>query len=114
MNAPRTKLKFLGLIALTLAGCAAGQAPRPTNEVQITGVLTRRGGQIEAFWGVRNTSREGGKLWHLEAKNASINEQLIRFQQKTVRVTGEATGDAVNAASLLPVLRILKIELVTQ
>jgi hypothetical protein len=88
--------------------------PPPTNEVQITGTLTKRGGQIEAFWGVRDTSRVGGKLWRLDATNASITEQLTRFQQQSVRVTGEAISDAANSASPFPVLRVLKIELVAQ
>jgi hypothetical protein len=114
MNTHRCKLHLLGLIALSLTGCAAGQS---ANTITITGALTRRGTQMGAFWGVRDTSREGGKLWQLEVpsdeKSASITEQLTRFQQKTVRITGEAESDAANAASPFPVLRVLKIELVT-
>lgn len=113
MNTDRNKLKLLGLIALSLAGCAAGRMP-PHDEVQIAGVLTKRGGQIEAFWGVRDTSRADGKLWRLETQNASITEQLTRFQQQSVRVTGEAISDVANSASPFPVLRVLKIELATQ
>ncbi len=115
MNTHRRKLHLLGLIALSLTGCAAGQS---ANTITITGVLTRRGTQLGAFWGVRDTSRPDGKLWQLEApqneQNAPIIEQLTRFQQRTVRVTGEITGDATNAASPFPTLRILKIELVAQ
>jgi hypothetical protein len=119
MNTTRIKLKILGLvllsIAFSLAGCAAGQAPMPqANTLEITGVLTKRGAQIESFWGVRDTSREGGKLWQLETQSASIAEQLTRFRQKTVRVTGEAATETSNATSPFPVLRVLKIELVTQ
>lgn len=114
MSIQRTKLKLLGVIVLGLAGCAAGRLPPPANEVQITGVLTKRGSQIEAFWGVRDTSRADGKLWRLDTTNASITEQLTRFQQQTVRVTGEVSSEAANAASPFPVLRVLKIEPVAQ
>lgn len=113
MNTQRNKLKLLGLIALSLAGCAAGRMP-PTNDMQITGILTKRGSQIEAFWGVRDTSRMDGKLWRLEAQSASITEQLTRFQQQAVRITGEAVDNAANSPSPFPVLRVLKIELLAQ
>ena len=113
MNQQRRKFKLFGLLALALIGCAAGRMP-PISEVQITGVLTKRGSQIEAFWGVRDTSRTEGKLWRLETTNASITEQLTHLQQQTVRVTGEAISDAVNSASPFPALRVLKIELVAQ
>ncbi len=115
MNTHRSKLKLLGLVALALIGCAAGQS---ANTTTIAGTLTRRGTQIGAFWGVRDTSRTDGKLWQLEvpieAQNASITEQLTRFQQKVVRVTGEAAVETSNAASPFPILRVLKIELVAQ
>jgi hypothetical protein len=86
-----------------ISGCAT----------QLTGVLSQRGSQLEAFWSVRDTSHDGGKLWRLEATNASITEQLTRFQQQTVRVTGDVS-DVANAALSPPVMRVLKIELVTQ
>jgi hypothetical protein len=113
MNSHRSKIKLLGLIAMSLAGCAAGQS---ANTITVTGTLTRRGTQLGAFWGVRDTSRYDGKLWQLEVpldgKNASITEQLTRFQQRIVRVTGEVASDASNAAEPFPTLRILKIDLV--
>jgi hypothetical protein len=113
MNTQRRKLQLLGLIALSLTGCAAGQS---ANVITITGTLTRRDTQMGAFWGIRDTSRPQGKLWQLEtpndAKSASITEQLTRFQQRVVRVAGEVASDASNAASPFPVLRVLKIELI--
>jgi hypothetical protein len=112
MNSHRSKIKLLGLIAMSLAGCAAGQS---ANTITVTGTLTRRGTQLGAFWGVRDTSRPDGKLWQLEVpldgKNSSITEQLTRFQQRTVRVTGEVANEASNAPQPFPVLRVLKIEL---
>jgi hypothetical protein len=111
MNTHRSKLKLISMIALGLAGCAAGQS---ANAIIITGTLTRRGTQLGAFWGVRDTSRPEGKLWQLDAQNAqnaSITEQLTRFQQRTVRVTGEVANEASNAPQPFPVLRVLKIEL---
>jgi hypothetical protein len=111
MNTHRSKLKLISMIALGLAGCAAGQS---ANAITITGTLTRRGTQLGAFWGVRDTSRPEGKLWQLDAQNtqnASITEQLTRFQQRTVRVTGEVANEASNAPQPFPVLRVLKIEL---
>jgi hypothetical protein len=111
MTTHRSKLSLLAvfpLLALGMMGCAA-KPPAVQASMQLAGTLTRRGGQIEAFWGVR---AQDGKLWRLEAGNAQIESQMQQMLQQPVRVSGQMQqGEAANASPLPPVFKVLQIEL---
>ncbi|MDI9333187.1 MAG: hypothetical protein QM533_02300 [Cytophagales bacterium] len=98
---------LLVLMTFGVTGCVAGQSSAPPTDRQLTGVLTRRGAQIESWWGMR---AEDGQLWRLEASNPQIERQLEQLRQQTVRVTGAAT---TGSALLNPVLRVREIVLVS-
>ena len=87
----RSKFRLLAVLTLGLVGCAAGRLP-PTNDMRISGVLTRRGAQIESWLSVRSSD---GTLWRLEPANAQIADQLNQLLQQNVLLTGEAISSAM-------------------
>lgn len=102
MNAlHRNKLKLAGLLALSLAGCAAGRVPA-SSDMTLVGVLTRRGAQVESWFGVRAAD---GQLWRLEPANAKIADQLTQLLQQNVQLKGEV----ITTAMPLPVFRVREV-----
>lgn len=76
----------LGALVITLLGCSVSGQPSPQSTV-LTGVLTLRGAQIEAWWSLRTPD---GRLWRLTTSDAAVRSQFQPLAQQAVRAEGVA------------------------
>ncbi len=114
------------VMVLGTAHCSMSQTspssatPTATNQakarvVQLSGVLTRRGAQIDMWWGMRAT--EDGKLWRLEPTSPSLKEQFSNWNNQHIHVQGavldESQGGSQGAAQGgIPTLQVTDAHLV--
>jgi hypothetical protein len=78
--------------------------------IRLSGVLTLRGPQIEAWWGVR---AQDGKLWRLVPESIQIKEDFQRLNNQAVQLEGNPLnspelGSASADFPMLQVTRVLK------
>lgn len=108
----------LGSLAMALPSCSAPKNTQTTASpahagsqapsTVLTGVLTLRGAQIEAWWSLRT---QDGKLWRLVASDPAMRSQLQSLAQQTVQAEGIIqSGQA--AVDDFPTLKISSIKLV--
>jgi hypothetical protein len=98
----RGLLMLMSAFVISLSACtgrmvdtAEQPTVQPSQYRQLTGVLTRRGPQLEAWWGIR---AQDGKLWRLLPANAFIQEEFQRLNNQSVQIKGKPLGDADSGA----------------
>jgi hypothetical protein len=87
------------------AGCSAGPGTAPAaategaRELGLTGLLTLKGPEREAWWALTD---ERGVVWRLEPASADQAAQFVQWQNSRVVVDGVRVGSLL----LTPQLRV--------